>query len=99
MSARRCPCHVVRGRCVAAQDAADRGLADPVAESGEFAVDSPVSPSWVFSCELEHQFADLVAGRWTSGSVGISPFACGEVAVPGKQCGWGDEAVGADLAW
>jgi hypothetical protein len=28
---------------VAAQDAAEGGLADPVAESGEFAVDSPVS--------------------------------------------------------
>ena len=36
---------------VAAQVAAEGGLADPVAESGEFAVDPAVSPSWVFLCE------------------------------------------------
>ena len=42
---------------------------------------------------------DSLASRWTSGPVGISPLACGQTAVPGKQCGWRDEAVSADLAW
>ena len=84
---------------VAAQNPADGGIADAIAQSYQLAVHSPISPSWVLSCQPQDQVANLAVERWPSGPMGLAPLAGQKLAVPGQQGGWGDHAVEPEPGW
>jgi hypothetical protein len=78
---------------VGVQDVPDGGCGDGVAESGEFAVDSAVSPSAVLFREPQDELADCDRCRWSArclASGGVVLFPGDEFAVPGQQGRWRD---------
>jgi hypothetical protein len=67
------------------QDPAHGAFADPVAESGEFALDAPMTPTRVFPRQPDDQIADLSGDRWTSDLLRVGPMPFDYTAVPGQQ--------------
>ena len=62
-----------------------------MAEAGEFAVDTAVSPGRILCCHLDDEVPDLGSGRWPSrGVVWLCPVACDTSSVPAQ------ESVGCD---
>ena len=74
-----------------------------MAEAGEFAVDTAVSPGRILCCHLDDEVPDLGSGRWPSrGVVWLCPVACDTSSVPAQESVGCDEpsvAAGPGSAW
>ncbi|MFI9811355.1 hypothetical protein [Saccharothrix variisporea] len=69
------------------QDLPDGRVGDVVAESGQFALDAPMTPSWVLPGEPQYERVDRRPGRWAPDASprAVVPLAGHESAVPGEQ--------------
>lgn len=64
-----------------------------MAESGQFAVDSPVAPVGVLASESDDEFADLGFDWWSAPLSGswLGPVSGGESSVPSDHRVWSDD--------
>jgi hypothetical protein len=77
----------------ATEDPADRGGADPVAESEEFSLDAAMTPGRVLLGQSDDEGADLHLDRRTPRRAGIGPSLGDQAAVPSQQGGRGEAPV------
>lgn len=68
-----------------AEDPAGGRLTDLVAEAGQLAVHSTVSPGRVLPYQPQHQAADLLASPRAARPVRVGALAADETTVPGQQ--------------
>jgi hypothetical protein len=69
-----------------------------VSEAGQLALDAPVSPARIITCQANDEFAELVVDAGAAGRVRVGPILGDQAAVPGQQGGWRDEPVAAQFA-
>lgn len=79
-----------------AQDTADGGWADGVAEAAELAVHAAEAPAWVLGVEPDDQVAELVGHWWASWWGWLRPLALDQAPMPGEQRAWSDEPMASE---
>ena len=63
---------------------------------GQLALDAPVSPARIITCQANDEFAELVVDAGAAGRVRVGPLLGDQAAVPGQQGGRGRILARAD---
>jgi hypothetical protein len=73
---------------VATKDCPNRARRHHEAETGELALDPPITPRWVLRGQTEDQLAQLARDRRTAraGAASVGPAPANELLVPAQEC-------------